>query len=244
MIPIGWIGRGLAALGDLLLPPACAVCNNLLDHGGAVVCPDCLCGFEALSGPVCDRCGQPYPGAGRCPDCRDEAGHLDKIRSVYAYGGPLQEAVLNLKLNKKTRLAPFFADQIARADIDGLDLEGRDLLVPVPLHQGRQAARGFNQSQLIARRLSPLVNVPVAPFHLKRTRPTPSQFQMATRKQRLENVKNAFSVVGRHPFEGKKICLLDDVVTTGSTLRECARALSEAGAREIVAVTLARTVHW
>ncbi len=244
MIPIRVIGRGLAALGDLLLPPACAVCNSLLDHGGAVVCPDCLCGFEALSGPVCDRCGQPHPKAGLCPDCREEAGQPEKIRSVYAYGGPLQEAVLNLKLQKKTRLAPFFADRIARADIDGLDLKDQDFLVPVPLHKSRQAARGFNQSQLIARRLSRLVGVPVTPFHLKRTRPTPSQFQMATRKQRIMNVKNAFSVVDRHPFEGKRICLLDDVVTTGSTLRECARALFRAGAREIVAVTLARTVHW
>jgi competence protein ComFC len=244
MIPIDWIVHGLAALGDLLLPPTCAVCGCLLDSSGTVVCPECFCGFEPLSGPGCSRCGQPYPGAGPCPDCRDEEGHLEKIRSVYAYGGPLQEAVLRLKLDKKTLLAPFFADRIARADLDGVDLRNQDFLVPVPLHKNRQAGRGFNQSQLIARRLSRLLDVPLASFHLHRTRPTPSQFQMATRKQRRENVKNAFAVGSRHPFDGKKLCLVDDVVTTGATLQECARALASAGAGRIVAVTLARTVRW
>lgn len=248
MIFCRWIQHGIGALGDLLLPPACAVCNTLLDHRATVVCPQCLSGFEPLSGPRCSRCGQPHPGADPCTDCRNESenerGHLEKIRSVYAYGGPLQEAVLRLKLDHKTRLAPFFADQIAQADLEDLDLRNQDFLVPVPLHPGRQAGRGFNQSQLIARRLSWLLDVPLAPFHLRRHRKTPSQFQMATRKQRRQNVKNAFSVKSRHPFDGKRLCLIDDVVTTGSTLKECARALCKAGAGQVVAVTLARTVHW
>lgn len=244
MILTRWIGHGLAALGDLLMPPACAVCGALLDQPATIVCPECLFGFEPLSGPLCRRCGQPSPGAGPCPDCRDEKTYPEKIRSVYAFGGTLQEAVLRLKLNRKTRLAFFFADKIARADLPDLNLRALDLLVPVPLHKNRQAGRGFNQSQIIARRMSRLLGVPLAPFHLQRTRPTPSQFQMATKKQRKQNLKNAFAVRGRHPFAGKTLCLVDDVVTTGSTLGACADALKKAGAKRVVAVTVARTVHW
>lgn len=244
MIPFRWIAHGAAALGDLLLPPACAVCGALLDRPATIVCPECLSGFEPLSGPRCNRCGQPYPGAGPCPDCRDEQDHLERIRSVYAFGGTLQEAVLRLKLNRKTRLSSFFADKITQADLPDLNLRAMDLLVPVPLHKSRQANRGFNQSQLITRRLSRLLGVPLAPFHLQRTRPTPSQFQMKSKKERRENLKGAFSVKGGHPFRDKDLCLVDDVVTTGSTLGACADALEKAGAKRVVAVTVARTVHW
>ena len=244
MKPPGWMIHGLASLGDLLLPPACAVCGTLLDQSTPVVCPPCLSGFERLTGMLCRQCGQPYPGSDPCPDCRENKSRLEKVRSVYAFGGTLQEAVLRLKLFHKTRLAAFFADRIAEADLSDLDLRDSDLLVPVPLHKGRQADRGFNQSQLIARRLSRVSNIPLAPYHLKRIRPTPSQFKMKSRKERRENLMGAFSVKGRHPFGGKRICLVDDVVTTGSTLDACADALLESGARRVVAVTVARTVHW
>jgi len=244
MNPLGWMAHGLASLGDLLLPPACAVCGDLLDQSTPIVCPECLSGFELLTGMLCPRCGQPYPGSGPCPDCRESQNRLEKVRSVYAFGGALQEAVLRLKLYHKTRLAAFFAGQIAGAKLSDLDLRAQDLLVPVPLHKRRQANRGFNQSQLIARRLSDLLDVPLASYHLCRTRPTPSQFVMKSKKERQENLKGAFSVKSRHPFGGKQICLVDDVVTTGSTLGACADALLESGARRVVAVTVARTVHW
>jgi ComF family protein len=243
MILSRWIGPGLAALGDLLLPPACAVCGALLDHPAPAVCPECLFGFEHLSGPGCYRCGQPYPGAGLCPDCRGDQGHLGKIRSVYVFDGALQEAVLRLKLNKKTRLASFFADRIAWADLPDMNLRAQDYLVPVPLHKSRLAGRGFNQSQLIARRLSRLLGVGSAPYHLIRARPTLSQFQMKSKRARRDNLMGAFAVTGGHPFTGKDLCLVDDVVTTGSTLGACADALKQAGARRVVAVTVARTIQ-
>jgi ComF family protein len=244
MKPLGWMAHGLASLGDLLLPPACAVCGALLDQSTSIVCPECLSGFEPLTGPLCRRCGQPYPGAEPCPDCRENQSSLEKVRSVYAFGGALQEAVLRLKLFHKTRLAAVFADRIATADLSDLNLRDFDLLVPVPLHKRRQADRGFNQSQLIARRLTRLLDVPLAPHHLKRTRATPSQFQMTSKKERRENLKGAFSVNSRHPFGGRAICLVDDVVTTGSTLGACAEALLKSGAKRVAAVTVARTVHW
>jgi len=244
MKPLRWLVHGLASLGDLLLPPACAVCGALLDQSASIVCPECLSGFEPLTGPLCRRCGQPYPGAGPCPDCRENQNRLEKVRSVFTFGGTLQEAVLSLKFNGRTRLAAVFADKIAGAELPDLDLHSQDFLVPVPLHRSRQAHRGFNQSQLIARRLSRLLGIPLDPWHLQRVRPTPSQFQMKSKKERRENLKGAFSVTGRHSFGGKRICLVDDVVTTGSTLEACADALLKSGARRVAAVTVARTVHW
>jgi predicted amidophosphoribosyltransferase len=92
--------------------------------------------------------------------------------------------------------------------------------------------------------LSGLLDIPLAPYHLMRIRPTPSQFMMQSKQERRENLKGAFAVRDRHPFGGKQICLLDDVVTTGSTLGACADALIKSGAKRVVALTVARTVHW
>jgi len=241
------IRQGLAdlagCLSDLIFPPTCAICSALTEHPDPPVCPACQDAFETLTGPVCERCGQPAGNPGRCAECRDRDLAPSVIRSAGPFGGVIQDAVLRLKADGKTRLAPFLAGFIAGAELD-LDLARQEILVPVPLSPRRLAQRGFNQSVLIARALTRISGVLTNCRHLIRRRDTPSQFKMPDRRAREQNVNGAFWVRPGHPFEGCRICLVDDVVTTGSTLGACADALLQAGARSVVAVTVARTMHW
>ena len=233
----------IGSLSDLFWPPSCAICKALITHPDPPVCPACQEAFEPLEGPVCDRCGQPGGFPGHCADCQGEDPAPSRIRSAGPFDGILQDAILRLKLDGKTGLAPYLASWIAGANLD-LDLAGQDFLVGVPLHRRRLAQRGFNQSVLIGKALSRIIDVPLDRYHLVRHRDTPSQFKMQDRRAREKNVAEAFRVKAPHPFRNHRICLIDDVITTGATLRACADALSEAGAREVVAVTVARTVLW
>ena len=119
-----------------------------------------------------------------------------------------------------------------------------DTIVPVPLHRKRLSQRGFNQSSLLARRLGTLLKIPVDYSSLQRTRWTDPQIGLS-RNQRAANVKGAFSVKSPEKIEGKGVLLLDDVLTTGETVNQCVRVLRKVGeAREVVVLTVARTVAW
>jgi ComF family protein len=236
--------RGIiGGLGDLLLPPCCAVCNSLLDDPRQVVCPQCFEGFERLAPPICASCGQPCPTSDMCPECKSDKTTCS-IRSVFAFGGSLAEAVLKFKFENRCQLAPFFARLIFEANLPGHDLTKIDLIVPVPLHPAKLKERGFNQSAMLAGRIAGLLQVPFDYLHLVRSRPTESQSRMKTRSEREKNVKGAFSTTKNHPFSARRICLIDDVVTTGSTLRACSDTLINAGAQSVLGATLARTIHW
>jgi len=233
----------IGGLGDLLLPPSCAVCNALLDDPKQVVCPVCFEGFERLAQPICASCGQPCPESEFCPECKS-SDPVCSIRSAFAFGGSLAEAVVKLKFESRCQLAPFFARLIFESSLPGYDLTKIDLVIPVPLHSAKLKERGFNQSALIAGQIAGLLRVPFDYLHLARSRPTESQSKMKTRFEREQNVKGAFSTTKKHPLAAKRICLIDDVVTTGSTLRACAETLTKAGAESVIATTLARTIHW
>ncbi len=231
-----------AALVDLLYPPACSICDELLDSPVSVVCPTCRFGFDTIPAPVCEHCGQPSPAGSICTDCRHHPQSLRPIRSAFAFGGPLKQAVLALKLSGLRELAGYLADRLAEADLPGWDWSAVDLLVPVPLHRRRLLDRGFNQATLLARRLSASLHIRCEIHALRRGRPTPSQSRMPGRPERMANVHGAFTAARPRTVAGLAVCLVDDVVTTGATLSACAGPLMDAGARSVCAVTVARTL--
>lgn len=216
-----FLSGAVGSIFDLFLPPSCSICGELLSKASPPVCPECQEGFEPLQ-----------------QECQDREPPLEKICSACEFGGAAQDAVLRLKLGGRVELASYLASKISNANL------GQDLFVPVPLHKKRLVKRGFNQSALIAAALSARIGVPVDRYHLVRHRDTPSQFEMKDRQARIENVAGAFDVTVRHHFENLRICLVDDVVTTGATLNACAHALRQAGAESVVAVTFACTVRW
>lgn len=232
----------LACLGDLLFPPNCPTCGRLCRTKTRGICATCQESMEPLAPPLCPRCGQPWAGASVCPSCQAHPQPCRIIRSPLIYGGVTQQAILCWKLGGVRSLSDFFAEQIASAPLDGLCFEELDALVPVPLHPGKLAERGFNQAHSLARALSRQTGLPVWPYQLRRKRATSGQSRMQNPRERGGNVKNAFVVSSPRRFAGKTLCLVDDVVTTGSTLSACATTLLGAGAEAVVAVTVARTL--
>jgi ComF family protein len=232
----------LKGLADLLLPPTCPVCDALLDSAETRICPDCAAEFEPVTPPLCPHCGQPLATDEICAECRMHPPPYTRLRAVYAFAGAAQEAVLRLKFGGKPKLADLIADRLMTANDTKILLASADWLIPVPLHPARLRERGFNQAALIAKKLSRGVQKPLDLSHLRRIRATSAQALTQSRLERLKNIQRAFRVSPRHPFRDKNLCLIDDVVTTGATLRTCAQALLDAGAQQVTAVTFARSL--
>jgi ComF family protein len=196
--------------------------------------------LTCTAGDCCPRCGWDASRyglvGGACGACRDEEFHFDGIARAGVYKEALQRMVLAFK-HDHGELASVLAP-LAEAALEGSSFyDDIDLFVPVPLHWTRRVLRGYNQAHLIARQLRhPRARLS---FDLVRVRRTHAQPQAATPAARARNVAGAFVVREGHGFNGKTVCLVDDIKTSGATLNECAKALKEAGATRVYAVVLA-----
>ena len=234
-----------ARILDALLPPRCISCEAAVDGPGRL-CPECWSRVQFIAKPWCAACGLPFdfdPGEGvLCGPCSAEAPAYDAARSVMVYDDGARDLILRFKHADRTDAAPTFGRWMARAGQDLL--AGADWVVPVPLHRARLLWRRYNQSALLAHAVGRAAMVPVAPDALERVRNTPSQGGMS-RSARATNVAGAFRV--RHGakahIEGRRIVLIDDVMTTGATVQACARTLRKSGASHIGVLTLARVVR-
>lgn len=234
---------------DLLFPPRCAVCQQI---GAPYLCDACIVAFPPLGSPVCRICGTPVPAtealrspvldlAALCGACRHQTQHhFTWARAAGSYDGLLREAIHRLKYDHRKGLGYRLGDWAHRAGGTALQPPSvPDLVVPVPLHWTRARQRGFNQSLLVAQGFVGQRTWPIATDALVRTRRTRPQVDLDA-DQRAANVANAFAVSGRHPVRGKRVLIVDDVLTTMHTVDECARVLKAAGAREVFVVAVAR----
>jgi ComF family protein len=221
----------LRRLLDLLVPPACLACRAPV-RAGAPLCRDCRDGLPWLPARRCPRCGLPLPCGARCP-ARDAA--FSRSWAPVAYDGPARALVHALKLRGALAAADAMAAQIAAGVPPALLAGGA--LVPVPAHPQRRRRRGFDQAERIATALGRRAALAVMPC-LVRDGSAPPQVG-AGRAQRLRTAGGAIRVRGSAPA---RAVLVDDVHTTGGTLDSCARALLEAGAEVVVAVSYARTL--
>ncbi|MGE0025863.1 MAG: ComF family protein [Thermoleophilia bacterium] len=221
---------GLAAILDVVLPPACAACGL----PGGPACAACRAALRDLPPPLCDGCGGPVPvPVARCPACR---GPLGWGRQSVEWAGPAPALVLALKEGRRRTLAGVLAGEVAQRVPP--PPEGW-VLVPVPLARGRERARGFNQSALLAGALGRRWGLPVADC-LRRVRDGPPQ-RGASATVRERQAAAAYAPGGRDPVPARAV-LVDDVRTTGATLAACARSLRRGGAEEVGAVCFARVV--
>ncbi len=224
----------LRPLLDLVFPPRCIHCGRLGDY----LCETCREEAQSVGSDICIRCGNPLTTRGICHRCRqDPPDPIRAIRGVFFYNGPIAQSIRGLKYHGLRGLAPILADYlIAYIQAHPIPI---DALVPVPLHPERLAQRGFNQSELLAARIALTLNIPLRVNLLRRIRPTLPQAQL-NRKQRLQNVAGAFAPHDGVSLHGETILIIDDVATTGATLRACARPLRAMGAGDIWALTVAR----
>jgi len=236
---------GLARLVELLVFPSfCHICREPLETAGEkVVCGACLSKLVPRSGASCPRCGRFYPSEAEghlCARCLGATPAFSMQRSCGVYGGTLKDVILLFKYRKYAPLSrPLarYADACLAGE-PGL-WEGAEFLVPVPLHPSRRRERGFNQARLLARDLAALRGLEVLAGSLVKTRNAPAQAGLRA-ADRERNVRSAYAVRRATRVAGRTLILVDDVTTTGATVRECARVLKGAGAREVRAITLAQ----
>jgi len=220
---------------DLLFPPRCVGCGR----GGALICSRCLSTLQYLTPPLCQRCGLPLAAGARCPDCESDPPQIDGIRSLSPYDGVMRQAILQLKYENVRALASPLAQLMWKYQ-QSQPLSA-DVLMPVPLHPRRLRSRGYNQSALLAKELGRLASLPVVEDSLVRRRNTSPQARTASVEDRRRNVAGAFACSDRRGA-GKHIIVIDDVCTSGATLKVCAAALKAAGAASVWGLTLAREV--
>lgn len=229
---------------NFLLPPRCINCGKILaDEDG--LCANCFNEITFISAPYCKRCGLPFPdGIGinknlLCPMCVKDAKKLFRYsRSAIKYETLSKNMILAFKFMDKTENAKVFAKwlKIAGGDIFAA---GADILIPVPLHYKRLVKRRYNQSALLATELSKLVLIETDFKSLVKYKSTKPQVSYSG-KARIKNIKDAFMVKYPENIKDKRVVLIDDVQTTGSTLKECAKVLIHAGAKSVDFLTVAR----
>jgi ComF family protein len=231
-----------AALLDLVLPRACVACERLLDgHEDGVVCGRCWARLHELPHPRCERCGHPRTRE-HCAWCELLPSCVRAARSVCWIPGRTGGSIVHaLKYGGWRAVADAMAARMARLPWPADVIRERTALVPVPLTSTRERERGYNQSLLLARALAARWQIPVWPTCLERTRATHTQTQL-TPEQRRHNVSGAFraSSLETLRLRGAHLILVDDVITTGATLSECATTLFDAGARIVSIVTFGR----
>jgi len=242
---LGAIRRaGMLAL-DLLYPPACLSCRRAIAAQGGL-CPDCWRAMRFIEKPFCARLGTPFGSdvlAGAVSlEAQADPPVFDRLRAVACFeDGPARTLVHRLKYGDRHELAAPMGAWMARAGEEILD--DADLLIPVPLHRRRLAARRFNQSVALAREISRASGVPLETGVLSRVKPTPPQVGL-NRRLRAANMQGAFVVADRRKPEvsGRRLVLVDDVATSGATLNAAARPLLRAGAERVDALVFARVV--
>ena len=249
-VPVAPLKTLLQNVFSVLFPSDCRLCSTPLNNISRIpVCTECLAAIQPTRAPQCVICGdrldsaQLLVGDDRCHSCRDFEPEFARAMSFGEYEGGLRGLIHLLKYEGVFPVASGLGGMLAKTIEELLPACGDSvpLIVPVPLHKSKRSDRGFNQAELIAnaavKRLPQRLEL--ATGVLVRQRATISQVGL-TREQRVENVRDAFRVHDRRRVRGATVIVVDDVMTTGTTLSECARVLKKAGAERVFAVTVAR----
>ena len=242
---LGLLRRAGGLALDALLPPRCLSCGMVVERSGAI-CPGCWRELAFLSDPQCACCGFPFEfelaSEAICGACTRQLPAFDRARAVLTYDDISRSLVLGLKHGDKTHMAPAFGALMARAGT-ALTREA-DALVPVPLHRWRLWRRRYNQSALLAQAIARESGLAVLHDTLIRRKPTASLGHMSPSARR-RTLRGAFAVAKakRADVEGKRLVLVDDVLTTGATAEACARTLKRAGAASVDVLVFTRVVR-
>lgn len=236
----------LKAFLDILFPPLCHGCKAFIpDAGDLHLCTDCLDSSPLVASPCCTICGLPFLTEGgsdhRCGGCTEAPPSFASARAAVLFQGPVREVIHRFKYGRKVQHSRPLALLAARQLGGYAAASAADLIIPVPLHIKRLRERGFNQAVLLGEILARKWHVPLAGKNLSRIRWTEPQVNL-TASERKQNVRGAFAVRDTAAIRDRKIILLDDVYTTGSTVDECARTLKKEGAAAVFVVTVARAV--
>lgn len=233
---------------EMMLGRKCVVCNKSLnirtikeiknDTYVDGLCEKCRKKIKYVTEPKCAKCGRPLEDEVQeyCMDCTKGKHIYDRGMAVFTYEEGIKESIYRFKYKNHKIYGEFFGDEMAEKYGKWLKNMEIDAIIPVPVHKERMRKRGYNQAELIARRLSNRIDIKMDEYMLTRMKKTRPQKELGV-SQRKKNLEKAFKVCG-NIVKYKKIVLVDDIYTTGSTIDECARVLKEAGVEEVYFLAL------
>jgi len=234
--------QALSASIDLFLPPVCLLCGQLLPPGSnpRAFCATCRLAMRPLGKSNCSRCAQPFPASlsqHLCVTCLKRPRTFTKVYAACSYQDRVKDAIQQLKYRNQINLAQPLGQLLSESVATSTVRFETDCIVPVPLHSTRLKERGYNQALEIARPLARALGIPIATGLLTRTLKTPAQ-QGLTAAERKNNLRNAFTL-GKS-ISARNILLVDDVMTTGETVRECCRVLLQGSIKEVRVAVIGR----
>ncbi|OQC55273.1 MAG: DNA utilization protein GntX [Verrucomicrobia bacterium ADurb.Bin018] len=242
----GWVGHTPPMqwpLLDMLFSRTCEGCGNDLATEPGALCWDCRVGLKPVQVPFCERCGDPVAGVTggpfECTWCRQNQPAFIWARSAVRYDGIAAACIRRFKYHAGVWLQAELVDWLWALWRTCPEPKVADLVAPVPLYRRRERERGFNQAALLGRSLAKRMGIPFRGNLLRRHKPTATQTHL-TAAQRVHNVRGVFSAPAPRRLQGARVVLVDDVMTTGATVNECARVLMAAGAQAVMILTVAR----
>jgi ComF family protein len=228
---------------DFCYPGACAMCSAFVESGRSILCGGCAGQLEKLSNaPACALCAMPAASDGApCAWCKGAGiAHFDRIIRLGVFDDPLKHLIHQMKYHRRWPLGEFLADRLIGTERAKGLLHETQVLVPVPLHIRRHISRGYNQADVIAQRIGRKCRIPFL-HAARRVRNTESQTQLTSQEQRYENVRGAFALRRcARQLKDKHVMVVDDVTTTGSTLRALAQVLKQAEPASLCAMVIAK----
>jgi ComF family protein len=231
----------VGAILDVLYPPKCLACNVQSVENVNLICPTCWKELEFMHHPLCSRCGVALPASylgSLCMRCTECAPSFDAARSVLRYNEASKDMLHRFKFEDRTQYAKRFARMLYNAHRNFISQA--EIMLAVPMHKVRLRERKYNHAALLANALSKLSGIPFDPAVLHKQRLTSLQATLGYAERQV-NLEDAFSVCRSEVIRGRVVLLVDDIMTTGATVNECAHILKKAGAHKVIVTTLAHT---
>lgn len=223
---------------DTLYPRCCPICGEIVPKKSELICGECKNKLVYIKNPRCKKCGKPlgFYKEEYCRDCKCRKHFFEEGRAVWVYSKEMRSSIYRFKYDNKREYADFYTEELVRVYGNWIKSLQVDAIVPIPLHKKRKISRGFNQAEVLACGIGKKLNLPVMPEVMVRTKNTVAQKELND-KERQENVKNAFKIPSNE-VKLKKVLLVDDIYTTGSTIDAAAKALKSKGVEKVYYVCL------
>ena len=231
--------KALRPFIDLISPPLCLVCEKPTHE---IVCDNCRKEIDKtfeIRENFCLKCGGVFDGRA-CPRCRDTKFAFEFNRSVYIYQGQVKTIIEDFKYRGIKRVADYIAEKMS--DLIDREYPQIDFLIPIPIHPTRERERGFSQTRLMVEKLSGTTGIPCDCISLKRVKHTRVQANLS-KDERKENLKGAFELKNVEKFKGRSVLLVDDVMTTGTTMNEAAKLFRKFRSIRVYTITFAIAVY-
>lgn len=221
----------------ILYPRHCPICGEVISYWEEFLCRSCAGKLKPITEPRCKKCSKPLAQEEKeyCLDCGRESHYYNRGYALYTYNADLKRSVFQIKNSNRREYLDFYAAQLAAVYGDRIRTWQAEALIPVPMHRSQQKKRGFNQAEYLADRLGRQLGIPVCRDLVKRKRRTAEQ-KALSRRERRQNLQDAFTVNGQRQF--KRVIIIDDVYTTGSTINAVAREILKTMTEQVYFLTI------